>query len=51
MEQIDYIRLISKLSNCYGDKLIELMDFAHTSCLKDVSKEEAKEFYEKRCTA
>jgi hypothetical protein len=51
MEQVNYIRLISKLSNQYGDKLLELMDELHVNCLAKVTQEQAKKFYETRCKA
>lgn len=45
----DYISLISKCSNRYGDKLLELLDWCGVTGLYQVTQEKAKKFYEKRC--
>lgn len=42
-----YLTQISKSSNRFGDKLSLLMQMYDKNCLRDVSIDEAKEFYEK----
>ena len=46
MSKDDYIKLISANSNKYGDKLLELMDKYNKNNLRDITLEEAKEFWE-----
>ncbi len=46
MSKDDYIRLISSNSNRYGDKLLLLMDKYNKNNLRDITLEEAKEFWE-----
>ncbi len=46
MKKNDYIRLISANSNKYGDKLLELMDKYNKPNLREITLEEAKEFWE-----
>ena len=41
------ISIISNLSNRYGDKLLELMECYCKNNLREITLEEAKEFYEK----
>lgn len=43
----DYLNLIGKKSNKFGDKLLQLMNTYNKSRLIDITYEEAKEFYEK----
>lgn len=43
-----YINEISKRSSRYGDLLLELMSWAGTTNLMDVTYEQAKEFYENK---
>ena len=47
MDKWYYIDKISKASNRYGDKLIEMMDFYNKNNLIEITLEEAKKFYEK----
>ena len=47
MSKWNYIEKISAKSNRYGDKLLELMDKYNKSNLRDITLEEAKEFWEK----
>lgn len=49
MSKDDYIRLISKCSNQYGDKLVELMELCHVNNLQSVPTERAKDYYERMC--
>ncbi len=46
MNKWDYIEKISKLSNRYGDKLLELMDKYNANNLREITEEQAIEFYE-----
>ncbi len=46
MNKDDYISLISSNSNRYGDKLVLLMDKYNKNNLRDITLEEAKEFWE-----
>lgn len=46
MSKDDYIKLISSNSNKYGDKLVLLMDKYNKNNLRDITLEEAKEFWE-----
>ena len=48
MSKDDYIKLISSNSSRYGDKLLLLMDKYNKNNLRDITLEEAKEFYKKR---
>lgn len=41
---IDYIRIISKISDPYGDKLLLLMDKYNANCLLEITQEQAREF-------
>lgn len=43
---MNYIKKISKLSDRYGDKLLELMDRYSANNLQEITNEQAKEFYE-----
>lgn len=47
MDKWYYINLISDLSDKYGDKLLALMEFYCKNNLREITLEEAKEFYEK----
>lgn len=47
MDKWYYINLISDLSDDYGDKLLELMDYYHKNNLREITFEEVKEFYAK----
>ena len=47
MNKWDYIKLISTLSDLYGNKLLEMLDYYNKDNLQDITLEEAKEFYEK----
>ena len=46
MSKDDYIAMISAKSNRYGDKLLELMKKYNKLSLKEITFEEAKEFWE-----
>lgn len=46
MSKDKYIAMISAKSSRYGDKLLELMDKYNKSNLRDITLEEAKEFWE-----
>ena len=46
MTKDDYIKLISSKSDRYGDKLVVLMDKYNKNNLRDITLEEAKEFWE-----
>jgi len=46
MSKDDYIKLISSNSDRYGDKLVLLMDKYNKSNLRDITLDEAKEFWE-----
>lgn len=43
----DYIKLISRLSDRYGDKLLMLMDECDKNNLMSITFEEARNFYQK----
>ena len=45
MNKWNYIKKISKLSNRYGDKLLELMDRYNVNNLREITEEQAKEYY------
>lgn len=47
MTKTDYIKKISNASDRYGDKLIKLMDEYQANNLKDITLEQAKQFYER----
>ena len=42
-----YIKQISLLSDKYDDKLIDMLDFYDKYALREITYEEAKEYYEK----
>ena len=42
-----YLTQISQASNRFEDKLMLLMNTYNKNCLRDVTLDEAKEFYEK----
>lgn len=42
----DYLHLISKASDRFGDKLVQMMDKYNKTRLADITYDEAKEFYE-----
>jgi len=46
MSKDKYIMLISARSNRYGDKLLLLMDKYNKNNLRDITLEEAKEFWQ-----
>ena len=46
MSKWNYIEKISKLSDRYGDKLLELMDRYNVNNLREITEEQAKEYYE-----
>lgn len=46
MSKWNYIEKISVESDKYGDKLLELMDKYNKSNLRDITLDEAKEFWE-----
>lgn len=46
MSKDDYIKLISPNSDRYGDKLLLLMDKYNKNNLRDITLDEAKEFWE-----
>ena len=45
MNKWDYIKLISNLSDLYGNKLLEMLDSYNKDNLQDITLEEAKDFY------
>lgn len=47
MTKDDYIRLISKASNKFGNKLNAMLDYYDTHGLRDLTLEQVKEYYEK----
>lgn len=42
-----YLTQISQTSNRLGDKLMLLMNTYNKNCLRDITLDEAREFYEK----
>ena len=46
MNKWNYIEKISAVSDKYGDKLVELMDKYNKNNLRDITLDEAKEFWE-----
>lgn len=42
---MNYIEKISKLSDEYGDKLLELMDKHKVNSLREITEEQAREYY------
>ena len=46
MEDEDYIKIISSMSDHYGGLLIQLMDRYNATNLQEISNDQAKEFYE-----
>lgn len=42
----NYIEKISKLSDRHGDKLLELMDKHKVNSLREITDDQAREFYE-----
>lgn len=46
MSKDEYIKMISAKSNRYGDKLLALMEKCNKNNLRDITLEEAKEFWE-----
>ena len=46
MDKWYYINKVSKLSDRYGDKLLEMMDLFKKDSLCHITYEEAKSFYE-----
>lgn len=47
MDKNFYIDRISRESDKYGDKLIQLMDLYNKPNLKEITEEEARNYYEK----
>ena len=47
MEKWEYIKLLSDISDRYGDKLLLLLERYNKNNLQEITFEEAKEFYEK----
>lgn len=47
MNKWDYITLISKMSNIYGDLLVDMMNEYNKSNLQEIKFREVKKFYEK----
>ena len=47
MTKDDYIRLITKASNKFGDKLNAMLDYYNVYRLRDLTLEQVKEYYEK----
>lgn len=45
MNKWDYIKLISNLSDLYGNKLLEMLDYYNKDNLQDITLEEANDFY------
>ena len=46
MDKYDYIKILSKESDKYGNILIQMMDRYDANNLRDMSEEQVKEFYE-----
>lgn len=46
MSKDKYIKLISGLSDKYGDKLLDVMDKNNVTSLAELNKEDLKEYYE-----
>ena len=46
-EKSKYIRLISKASNKYGNKLLDMMDCYKVNNLKELTEEQVNEYYER----
>lgn len=46
MDKWDYISLISKCSDNYGDELINMMETYNKCNLRQITLEEAKEYYD-----
>lgn len=46
-EKSKYIRLISRASNKYGNKLLDVMDCYKVNSLKELTEEQVKEYYER----
>lgn len=47
MDKWEYIKIISRFSNKYTDKLLEMLDYYNKNNLQQITFEEAKEFCEK----
>ena len=47
MGKWEYIKLLSDISNRYGDKLLLLLERYNKNNLQEITFEEVKEFYEK----
>lgn len=47
MDKWDYINLISKYSDTYGNELINMMDKYNKCNLRQITLEEAKQYYNK----
>ena len=47
MKKWEYIKLLSDISDRYGDKLLLLLEQYNKNNLQEITFEEAKEFYEK----
>ena len=47
MGKWEYIKLLSNISDKYGDKLLLLLERYNKNNLKEITLEEVKEFYEK----
>lgn len=45
MDKWDYINLISKISDNYGNELVNMMDKYNKCNLRQITLEEAKEYY------
>lgn len=46
MHNMNYIEKISQLSDRHGDKLLELMDKHNVNSLREITDDQAREFYE-----
>lgn len=47
MDKWEYIKLLSNISDRYGDKLLLLLERYNKNNLQEITFEEVKEFYEK----
>ena len=47
MGKLEYIKLLSDISDRYGDKLLLLLERYNKNNLQEITFEEVKEFYEK----
>jgi hypothetical protein len=51
MSRDEYIKLISKKSDRYGNKLVDLMDKYHVYSLMEITEQQTKDYCERNCLA